>query len=166
MRMHVSICVLVLWLGTGTSAGDVAALPPNLIVSAELDGVVAKMLRRSPTFRDQRDRLRASPRVRVQLRLDWDPARRSDRTRAQCDMVRHEFGALVATIRIWSRPDAVELIAHELEHVLEWAEGTDFQTLSVRRPRDVWTVAGGQFETARAISTGTKVKFEVARNHE
>ena len=161
MRMHISLSLIVLLLGIGTSAGDVPDLPPNLIINPELNGIVAHMLRSSPRFRGQRDRIRASPRVRVRLALEHYPVHRLIRhARAQCDMERHEFGALIATIRIWSRPDAVELIAHELEHVLEAAEGTNYRALAIMQPSSVWRVSGGQYETARAIDMGLRVKRE------
>jgi hypothetical protein len=81
---------------------------------------------------------------------------------ARCDLTRYEFGAIAAFVRVWSRKDAIELIAHELEHVIEFTEGIDYRALAVVQPKAVWVSNGGLFETTRAVRAGLEVKREVS----
>jgi hypothetical protein len=55
---------------------------------------------------------------------------------------------------------AIELVAHELEHVLERARGQDFAAESRRRDSGVWRAFDG-FESQRAIDMGRQVAREV-----
>ena len=63
-------------------------------------------------------------------------------------------------MRVGSRTDAIELIAHELEHILEFAAGTNYQSRSVLEPGSVWALRDGTFETARAVDAGLRVRRE------
>jgi hypothetical protein len=56
--------------------------------------------------------------------------------------------------------DSLEYIAHELEHVLERAEGVDLPRESGRTGSGVWIAADG-YETQRAIDKGRQVAREV-----
>jgi hypothetical protein len=55
----------------------------------------------------------------------------------------------------------LQYIAHELEHILEFAEGLDLSRESERKGSGVWRTVYG-FETQRAIDTGRRVEREVA----
>jgi hypothetical protein len=55
---------------------------------------------------------------------------------------------------------AIELVAHELEHVLERARGQDSAAESRRRDSGVWRAFDG-FESQRAIDMGRQVAREV-----
>ena len=136
-------------------------MPPNITVAPELHDVVADMLRESATFRGQIRLLGHMRHVLVRIRLE-SPARPARSVRAQSDLARHEFGAITALVRVWSRPNAIELIAHELEHVLEFAAGANYRMLAMLEPASVWELRGGSFETARAVDAGLRVKREAS----
>jgi hypothetical protein len=140
------------------------AVPRNILVDPGLTNIVAGMLEASPTFRDQCRRLDRLPRVRVRLLLDVAGGSERSGCRAQCVLSRYEFGHIDAAVHLWSVENAPELIAHELEHVLEYAEGTNYRMLSVRRASGVWVTGHGHFESARAIDVQERVAREVARN--
>jgi hypothetical protein len=67
-------------------------------------------------------------------------------------------GRLEADIYIVRQNMFVELLAHELEHVIEQLEGLDLQ-LAARQGRG--RVREGAYETRRAIEAGRKVAAEV-----
>ena len=151
-------------------AGDVAArqapsgLPLNISVGPDLDDVVAGMWRASGTFRSQTRQLGTMPHVRVSIRLEEHPGTRPA-ARAQSELQRYEHGAIIAFVHVWSRPDAIELIAHELEHVLEFAAGTNYRMLSTLARGSVWALHRGGYETTRAVDAGLRVKLEARPAH-
>jgi hypothetical protein len=134
------------------------ALPVNISVGPELHDVVAVMLRDSETFRSQTRLLGAMPHVRVRIVLD-DHLDKGPFVRARCDLKRYAFGAITAVVHVKSRPDAIELIAHELEHVLEFAEGTNYRIQARERPGSVWKL-NDAYETTRAMDAGLRAKRE------
>ena len=138
-------------------------LPPNIIISSDLEDLVARMLTQSATFRRQCRLIAGQQRVRVRIMLEDDPSQRQDRrSRAECELAHYEFGGITAVVRLWSREDGIELIAHELEHVLEAAEGMNYRALALVWPSHVWPVDGSSFETSRAIQAGLKVKRDLS----
>ena len=145
--------------GDAGANNEPSALPPNISIGPDLHDVVAGMLHDSGTFRSQIRLLARMPHVLVRIRLEELPGSRAHR-RAQTDLGRHEFGGITAFVHVWSRPDAIELIAHELEHVLEFAAGTNYRMLAQLQPASVWALYGGAFETARAVDAGLRVKHE------
>ncbi len=56
---------------------------------------------------------------------------------------------------------AIELVAHELEHVIERVEGRDLPREARRRGSGVWEAVDGRFESRRAIDVGRQVAQEV-----
>jgi len=154
VRAHASIGLLVWVVGLTMPSG----LPPNISVGPELRDAVAVMLRESETFRRQSRLLGTMPHVRVHISLE-EPLGRMPAARARADLQRYRFGAITAFVHLQSRRDAIELIAHELEHVIEFAEGTNYRTLAVLQPGSAWAVHGG-FETTRAIEAGLRVQRE------
>ena len=78
--------------------------------------------------------------------------------------VERDHGGLNAAVQIELREPAlyVELIAHELEHVLEQVDGTDLARLA-RQGLDGVVEWGGAYETARARSVGRLVAREAMR---
>lgn len=181
MRIQTSIGVVVCVIGMSFVASDAGArwltvdqipetvaitdptsLPPNITVGFGLHDVVAQMLRESETFRRQLLLIGGLQRVRVQVILEDYPGRARERVaRARCDLARYEFGGVTARVQVWSREDAIELVAHELEHVIEVAKGANYRALAVIQPGAVWAAPGGTFETARAIQAGLQVEREV-----
>jgi hypothetical protein len=134
-----------------------AGLPPNLSTAAVFTPYLERMIRMSPTFRRQCRRLGAAPSVRVQLRLE-DPQRRPS-FRARTVLARDHGVVVAAQIFLNPSPDAVELIAHEIEHVLEQLDGVDLEAQV--GSGNVWKREDGAFETRRATEAGRRVPREL-----
>jgi hypothetical protein len=134
-------------------------LPPNLFVTAMYRPLVELMLRNSPTFRRQCVRLTAETRVSVYLNMS-PPWSRSD-IRAKTHMTRRA-GHLRAEIDIFRPSEDVELIAHEIEHVIEQLDDVDLSSRAAARDSGVRALsADDEFETTRAIRVGLKVSGEL-----
>jgi hypothetical protein len=138
-------------------------LPKNLHVTDRLTDVVAAMLDGSPTFRAQCARLRELPRLRVRVTLEPRAHGRSGPCRAECVIKRYEYGFIDATVKVRSLQQVAELVAHELEHVLEFVEGIDYGAAARQQPQAVWVVADNRYETSRAIDAGRRVAAEMSR---
>jgi hypothetical protein len=146
------------------NASSLHALPFNIIVDRTFEAIVAHMLQRSPTFRAQCTDLGgvAVLRVRLVLRSQGPPFSRSH-SRAEAMIRKYEYGRIDALVRLPSADNAAELIAHELEHVREVVEGTNYHRLSFISGTGIWMTASGHFETARATTVGERVAAEVGR---
>jgi len=140
------------------------ALPPNIHVDSALTNIVDDMLLHSPIFRGQCARLQGVARVRVRLTVDLRGIGHRASGRAESELKRYQYGFIDATVRLRSIPQAEELIAHELEHVLEYVDGVNHREAWRRDPGEVWLSADGRFETARAIDTGRRVAAELTRS--
>jgi hypothetical protein len=64
-------------------------------------------------------------------------------------------------VRLGRDADIVELIAHEIEHVLERVEGINLLVEWRLGRSRVTLLSGGAFETGRAIDAGRRVAGEV-----
>ena len=134
-------------------------LPPNLVAPAMYRPLLELILRSSPTFRRQCVRLTAETRVTVHLNMR-PPVSGAD-IRAKTHMTRRA-GHLRAEIDIFRPGDLVELIAHEIEHVIEQLDDIDLSSRAALRDSGVRAPsAEGAFETTRAIRVGLKVTGEV-----
>jgi hypothetical protein len=83
--------------------------------------------------------------------------------RATTEFSRDSKGNLSSNIEIVPLKDNVELIAHELEHVIEQLDGVDLAA-KLRRPNSgVYATgdSGNLFETTRAKRVGFQVAREV-----
>jgi hypothetical protein len=136
-------------------------IPPNIEVSVIYRPVLVKMLGRSPTFRRQMLRIAAATHLTIHLRSglpSWTQG-----LRARTDFVRTADGQLLANVDIvWSN-SPVEIIAHELEHVIEQLDGVDL-AVKVRQSNSGVYLAGDNgnlFETTRATRIGLQVAREV-----
>ena len=136
----------------GTDSG-----PPANLRAGALQSTVELMWRASPTFRSQCARLAAEPTLHVSLWLDPFHPIANERAHAEISRVR---GRLThADIVFFDARDAVELIAHELEHIVEQIDGV--------RLREV--VCGSHHlvvsnrESCRAIEMGKHVAAEVEK---
>ena len=136
-------------------------VPANLNVPPMYRPLVDSMLRGSQTFRRQCIRIAAAPMLTVRLAItQWFA--RSD-VRATTVLRRSASGHLTATIEISAQQDVEELIAHELEHVIEQLDGVDLQARA-RKPNSGVSVMSGRtemFETVRAQRAGLKVVSEL-----
>jgi hypothetical protein len=135
--------------------------PANLSVPGLYQPLVDSMLRRSPTFRRQCMRIAGEPMLTVRLAITQWFVRSG--VRATTVMRRNASGHLTATIEISAHHDLEELIAHELEHVIEQLDGVDLHARA-RRPRSGVSVVSSRsemFETVRAHRAGLKVVAEL-----
>ena len=132
----------------------------NIRVDDPLEPVVSSLLVKSATFRRQWDTISASRfiRVTIGLRLGM-PEPGSSRARTEVSHFAH--GAIRARIELRNATELTELLAHELEHVLEQLEGLDLRALARRRGQGVAEVQKGVYETARARAAGLRVYREV-----
>jgi hypothetical protein len=143
-------------VGTGSAA---RSAPARVVVDAKLRGLVDDLLVHSPAFRRQWQRLVQFPRLSIRLDLVHsnhvgDDAHAATRISFLPD------GSLHAAVAIPGGRRLAELVAHEVEHVLERLDGVkvdDQHALgdsSVRR-------SSGTFETARAVLVGQLVAKEI-----
>jgi Tol biopolymer transport system component len=133
-------------------------VPSNLEVASEFRPFLDKMWQASPTFRGQWRRLAAGTDVRLSVLVE-DLPHPAPSYKART-LLRHQDGSLVSA-QVYLKPslDAAELIAHELEHILEQLDGVDLQAQAGNGV--VWKSGDGAFETRRAIETGRRVAREI-----
>lgn len=132
-------------------------LPSNLQSDAVFRPFLEQMLRLSPTFRRQCNRLAATTNLRVSLRVE-DRPRRAESFNARTELT-HEEGSLVrADVFLAASPLAVELIGHELEHIVERLDGVDLQAQAGNGV--VWKIEENVFETRRAMEMGRRIARE------
>jgi hypothetical protein len=137
-----------------------AAIPPNLEVSSVYRALLADMLRQSPTFR--RQLLRIAGAQHLTIRLQWVPSSWLGGVRAKTQFTTESNGRLSANIDIAKRERDIELIAHEIEHVIEQLDHVDLRTKAGQPDSGVHAFDGpGVYETNRAIRVGVQVAQEV-----
>ena len=135
-----------------------AALPSNLTAGAVFQTALERMWQSSPTFRRQCRRLSTAPYLRVNLLLDDLARRPSYNARAA---MKRQRGVLVSVdIYLTRIEDPVELIAHEIEHVVEQLDEIDLEVHV--GSGNVWKREDGAFETRRAIEVGRRVAHDVS----
>jgi hypothetical protein len=114
-----------------------------------------RLLERSETFREQCTRIAATR----YLRVVFDVARSlPEGSRAQTTIERFQAGAMVAWVTLKFAEDYVELIPHELEHVIEQLDRVRLPQEAARQ--QAWRSRGGAYETRRAVSIGLKARQE------
>ena len=137
--------------------------PANLLVTAIYQPLIESMLRDSPTFRRQCIRIAGEPRLRVHLAINSAPLRSG--VRATTRVTRNAEGHVSAIINIGAVQDTEELIAHELEHIIEQLDGIDLAARAAMPHTGVTEIgyAANMFETTRAKRVGLKVVSELRR---
>jgi hypothetical protein len=137
---------------------DDAECAPNLDLAGSFRPLVAELVSRSPTFRRQCARLAAAPHLSILLRSDLPEATGAGAlTRIQM----RPHGRLEAVVQVGVSARTAELIAHEIEHIIEQLDGIDLRMKSRLRAsgvRRVWDLDA--YETTRAIATGQRVARE------
>jgi hypothetical protein len=139
------------------SPGKAREWPCRIVVRPPLLRDVEKSWRSSASFRRQCDAL-ADKRAVAELRLGAETSSSSARTR-----ITDADGVVVGRVTVPLSADTIEFIAHELEHILERAEGVDLPRESERTGSGVWRSLEG-FETQRAIDKGRQVAREVGES--
>jgi hypothetical protein len=145
--------------GVGPVAED--DLPANLVGPQNLKRLLLRMWRHSPTFRRQCARIRAEPRLRVRVYTATSISQSGGR--AATHIHRGAAGILEADVHlaIARASEFTELLAHELEHIIEQLDGVDLSRLARLAPVTVWPTGNQRFETQRATQTGRLVAAEV-----
>jgi hypothetical protein len=136
-------------------------LPPNLTISPTFQHIVESMVRRSSTFRRQCLRIASASRLTAVLQSFWP--RETERVRGRTRLFTTPDGGLHAVVEIKPLEDHAELIAHEIEHVIEQLDGIDLRALATLPTSGVSSCESGSFETIRAIRVGRAVAEEVRR---
>jgi hypothetical protein len=134
-------------------------LPRNIQVPDNVRLTFERWLLLSPTLSKQCRIIGETRHVRVVIRFS---SPMGTLTRARATITRYELGALLAEIDIPISRDLFELVAHELEHVIEQMEGVKLADLA--RSGAAYRDASGTFETHRAMLTGQLAAAEV-RHH-
>ena len=144
----------------GNQAADEARIPVNLVLIPTLRPVVERMWHQSPTFKAQCARLRQTPSLLVDIRFGNASQlgaargrthfRRSSRHASRADIY---IDFELRSVHQW-----IEMIAHELEHVIEQLDEVE---LTPGDRHGVYLTASGAFETARALHIGQQVGREV-----
>lgn len=133
-----------------------AALPMNIVVPAVSQEWIQSLIARSPTLQRQCRIIASADYVTVRL----SSTRVEKWCRARTSFSRDRVGRIRASIEIPVSADFAELLAHELEHVIEQIEGVNLRRLARHRDSGVWEVAPNVFETVRAIDAGTTAAIE------
>lgn len=129
--------------------------PCRLIVKPPLLGAIEAAWERSATLQRQ---CRDLSGARAVVILEW--GKTDSQSRAMARIAVDSSGVVVAYVSVPPVSEAIELVAHELEHVIERAHGVDVHAESKRRGSGVWRAYGG-FETQRAIDAGAQVAKEL-----
>jgi hypothetical protein len=145
----------------GHLAIDTPSIPRNVMAAPMLRQTMHEMSQRSRTFNAQCARLRAATGLSVEIRFG-NPSQ-IGQAEARTHVARQANEDMRATIyidgRLRSFAQLTEVIAHELEHVIEQLDGADLTPVEGRGVFRRWD---GALETARAIYIGQKVRQEVA----
>ncbi len=149
------------YVPAGAIAPGPATVPSNFKVSSVYHDLVNEMLGRSPTFRRQIMRIAGAQHLTIYLQAGHPPWPRN--VRATTRFERDPMGKLSAWIEIMPLNAQVELIAHEIEHVIEQLDDVDLERKADRSNSGVRSnmMGGAGFETTRATRTGLQVAQEV-----
>ena len=143
------------------AADDNAGVPSNLMAPAFFQDLLASMARRSPTFR--RQCLRIAHAADLVVRLESRPATATSGDVRAETLITRKDGRVTAIVRLLRLDDPVELIAHEIEHIIEQLDGVDLPARAAVTDSGVRVRAGVRpvFETTRATRIGHVVAAEV-----
>ncbi len=132
-------------------------LPTNFDIDPVFRVFVDRMRQSSPTFRSQARRLAVETRLLVRIRPE-DLPRQPSSAHARTILSRQHDQLVSALVYLRPSPMAIELIAHELEHIVEQLDGVNLQAQAGNGV--VWASGDGAFETRRAIEAGRRVVLE------
>jgi len=159
--LRTSVTVVRPYVASRDERADVE-LPPNLSVAPAYQEVVEAMRRVSPTFRQQCLRIANAPRLTVVVQGARVPL--SNNARAFTRILRENGGRLHAVVQIGQLEPAAELIAHEVEHVIEQLDGIDLRAKAAMATTGVRRCQCGDvdvFETQWAVVVGLQVADEL-----
>lgn len=158
----------ILWLAVSAVSSALAFAEPsaiwrraanNIQLQRELRPGVEQMLRTSPTFRVQYQRVSEARALQVGVRIDPTLALRTNR--AESTIRRYNSGLMIAEVAIGPSGDRAQWIAHEFEHIIEQLDGWHLPSMIGGGSRELWYGSGGMIETRRAIRVGRVVMEEM-----
>ena len=151
MAKSTCLLVTVCWLCTSGSSGaqEPRSSPQPNLRGGAFQRVIERMWRDSPTLREQCARVAAERQLSINIRADR-PLFTDVRARSQISIAKDGRVLRADTVLMWL-PDTIELIGHEIEHVIE-SMGGRFD----RSCRDFWI----QTATHRLSASA-----DIARNH-
>jgi predicted GNAT family acetyltransferase len=147
----------------GTQNGSCAAPLGALRVQGELQRVVHTIWHRSPTVRRQLARIASEGTLVITLGYCSNACPTGVAARTQISLENGVLRRATVEISIEGRGAAAELVAHELEHILEQLDGVDLRKLATsRRASDhgVREQNGSHYETERARQVGLRAAAE------
>jgi hypothetical protein len=159
MTLAVLLNMVVMSGAAGGAAGEARGgpIPSNLAIADDLRTQIEQYSAVSPTLRRQLAVIGDAWWVAVGVRVS--PIQLPGFRRAESTISRYDSGFLRAQVVVPPGSDFIELLAHELEHVVEQIEGVDLAALV--RERQASQVLGGSFETVRARDAGRAAASEV-----
>jgi hypothetical protein len=132
-------------------------LPANIDLSRDFERTLARIYRRSATFRGQCDRIGAAETLSVSIQIDTAiPSTCMAFTR-----FRRKGLELYAEVHV--PPTGLtmpQLVGHEFEHIVEQLDGLNLRALSRIRGSGVYLSSPDVFETIRAQYAGRSVARE------
>jgi hypothetical protein len=147
-------------LSVTVSATFPIGFPNNIVVQPELRETVARLWAGSPTFRAQC--LKIGERSLYRVAVVVEPSISLNRNcRAQCVLRVYSTGFVMARVMVPKSRELPELIAHELEHIVEHIEGVDVARNVSRFGAGAYDAGRGRIETVRAIQAGRQVRDEL-----
>jgi len=141
--------------------GEPDTIPANIQVADDMKEMMTTLLARSRTLREQCARIEATPRARIVVQMIGHQL--GGLTRARATARRYDSGLLTVVIEVpaVSIADFAELLAHELEHVIELIDQVDLAELRRQRAAGVTQTRDGVFETERAQAAGRAAAAEI-----
>ena len=146
--------LVVICAGEPPAAQDGPQGPPDNLQAGAYRSVVHEMWRASAAFRRQCKALADAPELIVRIRGESRPSFSGVRARTEISINRGRGS--VADIVLMSPADTVELIAHEIEHVVEVLEGIRLTEQGCNG-----SSMGHARESCRAVEAGRHVAAEV-----
>ena len=157
---RLSAVVVSVWLVLGESLPCGAQATRKIDMAPEVQHTVEQALEHSAIIRSQWSRISDADNVMVYIHVLSEPFAADMRARTR--VRKYTSGFLLAIVEIPSGEESVELLAHELEHVLEQIEGVNLRVLACTNPTAAWRRRDGAYETARAQQVGLAAALEAA----
>lgn len=147
-------------VGSPTGGAECAMQSRVATAPTRIAAEMAALLRQSPTLQRQCARLASESAFSLELHVTGVPFPAGIRARGH---IARTSAGVTARITLPVSADLVELLAHELEHVIEQLDGWDLGVLSREADRGVTAHGDGTFETMRAVRAGRRARDEADR---
>ena len=149
-----TLSLIVICASEPAAAQDGSQGPPDNLQAGAYRAVVREMWRASAAFRRQCKTLADAPWLIVRIRGESRPSLSG--VRARTEIFINPGRASLADMVLMSPADTVELIAHEIEHVIEALEGIRLTEQGCKG-----SSMGHARESCRAVEAGRQVAAEV-----